>query len=276
MSAAATRIRTAPPTTATGVLSVLEARFAQPAWAFFREVRNSTGFRRAITSADALAMGLWPGRGLEVIGFEVKVSRSDWVRELKNPEKADSIQRFCDRWYVAVPLGDIVRAGELPETWGLMVCGKEARTEKEAPKLEAVPLDRLFVASLLRSAHKTLESARRRGFDEGYMKAKREAAEFDPAAASAAKAEADELKRRIERFECSSGLKVNEYAGRDIGEVARIVKELGWQSWSPPKSSSTRLDELLHFLSTMGEAVEKQMVLEARLAALHSSDEATR
>jgi len=35
-------------------------------------------------------MDLWPSGGLEIHGHEVKVSRSDWLRELKEPEKRPS------------------------------------------------------------------------------------------------------------------------------------------------------------------------------------------
>lgn len=62
----------------------------------------------------------------EILGFEVKVSRSDWLSELKKPEKADSLARYCDRWYLVISDPKIVKDGELPPTWGLL-CRKGDR-----------------------------------------------------------------------------------------------------------------------------------------------------
>lgn len=80
--------------------TALRARFALPEYALMFEVRSGTGHSSQVRYADAMALGLWPSRGLELTGFEIKVSRSDWLRELKEPQKADRIGRFCDRWYV--------------------------------------------------------------------------------------------------------------------------------------------------------------------------------
>lgn len=133
------------------IRAALKERFAAPEWALFFEVANGTGsaIRRY---ADAVAMNLFPSRGLEVHGVEIKVSRSDWTRELKNPEKAEQIWRFCDRWWVAAPAG-IVRDEELPPTWGLLELKDGALRQKAAaPGLVAEPLSRPFVAALLRRA----------------------------------------------------------------------------------------------------------------------------
>ena len=77
------------------LLSILAKKYAPPYWAFIREFRNATGFS-ATRSADALAFGMYRSRGQAIIGFEVKTVRSDWLRELKNPEKAEPIAQFCD------------------------------------------------------------------------------------------------------------------------------------------------------------------------------------
>lgn len=138
------------------VLSLLEARHPPGAWAFFRHVRSGTGwfkFDENERYADAVALGLWPSRGLELHGFEVKVSRSDWLRELRQPDKATAVSRYCDRWWVVAPDG-VVQFAELPPSWGLMVVREsntELRVAKPAPACETKPLDRAFVASLVRN-----------------------------------------------------------------------------------------------------------------------------
>jgi hypothetical protein len=101
-------------------------------------------------------MHLWPSapHGLELVGFELKVSRSDWLRELRQPNKADPIKQFCDRWYVVCADAKIVKyVEELPKGWGLMFAEDGKLVEFiEAPKLNPLPLDRAFVAALMRRA----------------------------------------------------------------------------------------------------------------------------
>ena len=43
---------------------------------------------------------VWPSRGLYLHGFEIKVHRNDWLRELKNPAKAEEIAGYCHFWWV--------------------------------------------------------------------------------------------------------------------------------------------------------------------------------
>jgi hypothetical protein len=156
------------------VTDLLAARYKGTAWAFLPKVRNGTGWRRAARTADAIAMSLWPSRGLHIYGFEVKVERSDWLRELNDPQKAEDVFGFCDFWFVAAPQG-VVNAAELPKTWGLLeIDGRGLRVTVDAPLLQPAPVDRLFLASLLRkvtenmAAESQLAEARKRGNAEGY------------------------------------------------------------------------------------------------------------
>lgn len=139
--------------TANEVLDQLQQRVFHPkSHAMLREVNNATGYRGGRRYADAVICSCWPSRGLWLGGIEVKVSRPDWLSELKSPEKSAEIQKYCSFWWVATPPG-IVRDGELPETWGLIeVTRKQSKTVKRAPKLEVAPLDMPFVASVLRNA----------------------------------------------------------------------------------------------------------------------------
>ncbi len=136
---------------------MLAKRYSAPAWAFFRGVRNSTGHTRTPRTADALAIGLYPSRGLSVHGFEVKSQRADWHRELAKPTKSEAVQQYCDYWWVVAADKTIVdvAAGELPKTWGLLVPRKGGVlvTVVDAPQLEPKPLDRRFIAAICRRAH---------------------------------------------------------------------------------------------------------------------------
>lgn len=140
------------------VREALRKRYEPPAWALLEEVRDATGYD-AKRSADAIAMSLWPSRGLELHGFEIKSSRNDWVREHKSPDKAEAIAAYCDRWWLVVSDVDFVRDGELPATWGLLALGpKGLKTVREAPQRKPKTMDRPFLASLLRRAHDQMKT----------------------------------------------------------------------------------------------------------------------
>jgi hypothetical protein len=138
------------------VLAMLVARHATvngngPRWAFATHVRDQAGWHASRT-LDAVAMDTWMSSGLALHGYEVKVSRSDWLRELAEPAKAEAFLRFVDYFWIAAPKG-IVREGELPDGWGLLeTTGRALRCSVKARRGESKPLDRSFVASLLRAA----------------------------------------------------------------------------------------------------------------------------
>src|SRR4051812_2140071 len=66
------------------LLALLAVDNPPPNCAFLPEFRCGTGYSRQ-SRADAISMHLWPSAplSLELIGYELKVSRSDWLREGK-------------------------------------------------------------------------------------------------------------------------------------------------------------------------------------------------
>ena len=93
----------------------------------------------------------------ETIGIEVKVTRSDWLCELRDPTKADAWRLHCHRWYLAVPDASIVR-DDLPDGWGLIAPGKggEMRVRKQCPRIDdPAPLDKWTAAQMARAIAKT-------------------------------------------------------------------------------------------------------------------------
>ena len=124
-------------------------------WVFATHVPDAAGFSGSRT-ADAVAMNMWSSKGRELHGHEVKVSRADWLRELRQPDKAQAVAKYMDRWWLVVPDPAIVRDGELPDSWGmLVVTADECHVIRRAPKLRPAPLSRNFVAGLMRSTMKT-------------------------------------------------------------------------------------------------------------------------
>ncbi|MDF2895720.1 MAG: hypothetical protein K0Q46_2506 [Rhodococcus erythropolis] len=110
---------------------------------------------------DYMSLDLWPGgygdtaTGPLLHGHEVKVSRSDWLTELREPEKAEAFARFCDFWWLVVSDKSIVR-DDLPDGWGLMVAsGGSLRAVKQPVRREPEPFGRHQQATFARAVTKT-------------------------------------------------------------------------------------------------------------------------
>lgn len=137
----------------------LRTHYCAPEWAFLAQVRNGTGFsRRTTRTADGLAMSLWPSRGLHMHGFEIKVSRSDFVKELKTPDKAEDIARFCHFWWIVAPDVNVAPVDMVPQNWGLIVCKEDGlRIAKQATFKEGTSTpDFIMLASLFRNVHESM------------------------------------------------------------------------------------------------------------------------
>lgn len=209
---------------------LLRKRFPAGEYALLAEVRDAAGFGSS-RAADGIAMNLWPSRGLEVEGIEIKSYRSDWLKELKTPEKAENIFRYCDRWWLVAAAEDVVKVEEVPKTWGLMVVVKgRLKTIKDAPKLTPIGLDRNFVAAMLKRATKGMipaesiadqvADAREQGKADGkndssYQHDRR-------------KEELASLSKRVSDFEDISGVKINDYQSpKKIGDAVRFILDGG-------------------------------------------------
>lgn len=199
------------------VIDRLAKRYCAPEWAFFPQARNSTGYQGQQRYADALAMNLWPSRGLSVHGFEVKVNRGDWLNEMRDPAKSSEIQRYCDYWWLVIGDEFIVQDGELPQTWGLLVAEASGiRHKREAPTLESVPLDRGFIASLLRNAAELPNKEAKDEYGRGLLEGR-----------AARQGEVDDAKAAILAFEKASGIRIREEWGAGkIGATVSIVMGL--------------------------------------------------
>jgi hypothetical protein len=141
--------------------SLLRARHAKQGrrqqWIFLTNVRDTTGRPkdRKRRYADAVAMNLWPSKGLTLHGFEIKVSRSDFLSELRDPGKSNEIKRYCDYWWLVIPSEDVIELGGVPDDWGVLCADNGSlKVIKRAPRLTPEPLSRGIVASLLRNASK--------------------------------------------------------------------------------------------------------------------------
>lgn len=237
--------------TSEDIEDLLRERFCPPAWAFLPQVRNGTGFSRSARTIDAIAMSLWPSRGLHMHGFEIKVRRGDWLNELKNPQKAEDLAQFCDFFWLAAPK-DIVNTDEVPANWGLIIPHKaKCKVLREATILKPKPIDNLLLAAILRRAQETITP------DHKINKAREEGRTLGRESAEIGwKYEKDEyisFKNTVAEFEKKSGIHIDKWDRGEIGEAVRIVLR------GEHLNLKSRLESLLETAEKIHEAIKKEL-----------------
>ncbi len=121
-------------------------------WATFAELRNSIGFRAETRYLDFMALNTWAGGKYRAIAFEIKISRSDFTRELKRPEKRAFAEKVAEECFFACPAG-LVKPDEVPEGWGLIVATKAGlKVLKHAQQRKVEPWPKDFIYALARRA----------------------------------------------------------------------------------------------------------------------------
>lgn len=112
-----------PPRVTAGAVvdALIRWRHAPPRWAAFPELCVGDGPQAwaANRRFDLWAIDTFPSGHYARVGYEVKVSRSDWKAELAKPAKRTLCLLASNLMYVAAPPG-IVRDGELPLELGLV------------------------------------------------------------------------------------------------------------------------------------------------------------
>lgn len=132
--------------------NLLRAKYPRDRYALFFDVPDAVGTSQH-RRIDALTFGIWSSVGRDIQGFELKVSRSDWLRELKQVNKADPFIAICDRFWLVTADSTIAKLEEVPACWGWMSATNTGlRVQRPATKLpgvgEAIP--RNFLIGVLR------------------------------------------------------------------------------------------------------------------------------
>lgn len=215
--------------TAHDIINALAAKHKPPEYAFLTDVRNSVGFSSRVRTADAMAMSLWPSRGIFMTGFEVKISRADWKKELAQPEKAEELAQFCKHWFIACP-EKLIDKDEVPPGWGLIHVKEDGGLKyvKPAPEHSHREPSWMLFASLMRDvteqwvpsttfiqrvADEVKERMARMAHNEGYE-------------LKEAKRQLEKLRANIEAFEAASGIKLDRYSEHFNGEIGTAVAAL--------------------------------------------------
>jgi hypothetical protein len=187
---------------------------------------------RQTRRCDAIAVGMWGSTGRLIQGFEIKASRSDWLREVKMVDKADPFIARCDRWWLVTADISIAQPAEIPESWGWMNATKTGlRIQRPAAKLpqDEVNMQRLWAYALIRKAFERgmadspeWHAALRKIEDQKQAEIK-VATERRLIGAPDALAK---LQARVDAFEKASGMKLEDWRLGDVGKLARTIHEL--------------------------------------------------
>lgn len=99
------------------ILDALERYWPKQSYAHVREFRPYTGYKGDERRIDLWVIDRAPSAGMPAHAVEVKVSRADWLREIKTPIKARLALAVSNFMWVAAPPG-VVKTEELPPMWG--------------------------------------------------------------------------------------------------------------------------------------------------------------
>lgn len=229
---------------------MLHKRYPAGEWALLEEVAPATG--GGTRYADAVAVNLWQSRGHAVHGFEIKVGRGDWLKELKDPSKAEPVYRYCDHWWIVAPKG-IVKDGELPPTWGLLELRESGLVQVvAAPRLEPQPLTRAFFASLMRRGYEQLDRLSERKHKHAIDAARSAINESVRQGVEHSTRRHKELLDKVAKFEAETGLSFDGYAGPPAAAIKLAMNLQKLDGWSGDK----RLSQLTHLAEQLERAAK--------------------
>lgn len=144
----------------------------RPSGLFIPEVEAPGASRRA----DLIWM---TARTATITGYEIKVSRSDLLAELRDPTKCEPWLKFCDFFWLAISDESLLDGllDKVPDDWGICTPPTNARRRKmevirPAPKL--APADKAPVLGKLISHQAYRNMALQRKVREAEAKAERE------------------------------------------------------------------------------------------------------
>ena len=213
------------------IMLALKSKYPPPQYTLLFEVRNKTGYGISTTRyADAIVLDLYPSKGLYMSGFEFKTTRTDLINDLRNPSKHQEISKHCNFWWLVVGDRKIIKDGEIPEKWGLMVPrGKQLVIKKHAPLTETPDVPKYFMASLLRSALRVspAEEEIRVAVDRAIQQERPTSKANIEYKVKSQRGEIDSLQRSITAFEEKSGMKIQTWNVGRMGEAVKFVMEGG-------------------------------------------------
>jgi len=242
----------------------LKAKYPPPQYATLFEVRNQTGYGNGtIRYADAIVMDLYPSSGMNMSGFEFKMSRQDFINELQNPGKHKKIADHCNSWWLIVGDKDIIKEGELPDSWGLMIPrGDKLIIKKHAPIKQVENIPRSFLSSLLRSAlNVSPGEALIKAVVNEAVRVDRDKRKLDIGMQlEKEKAPYAYLKESIDKFEERSGIKITSFNGPQMGAAVKFVMQGGLKGLSNKMIDIKRIADQISIMANNATQINETFI----------------
>jgi hypothetical protein len=195
------------------------------------DVPNIVGIKQE-RRCDAIVIGMWGSTGRLIHGFEIKTSRGDWLREVKDVSKADPFIEQCDRWWLVTGNIAVAKPEEIPAAWGWMNATRTGLRIERPPHpivQDETRIRRLWAFALIRRAAErngpnstefktALERCRKEAEERADREIELRVAQMSP--------DYEALKKRVEEFEKSSGMKLNDWRLGNVGKLARTIHAL--------------------------------------------------
>lgn len=188
------------------------------------QVHNGAGFRYS-RKIDAIVLDTWPSKGITLHGLEMKISKSDFRRELKNPQKHREFEPYLDRFSIVAAPG-VVSLDVLPAKWGAYVLKDDGtlHTLRAPLPLHDDPkphVSRGIFAAFCRAlvTRSLSDEAIKAAYDRGLALGKERA----EGTINGFKKQAEEAQEAIDEFEEKSGVGVRSYNAGQIGEAVKVV-----------------------------------------------------
>ncbi|TQE33149.1 hypothetical protein [Streptomyces ipomoeae] len=175
-----------------------------PGAVYLTEVTAPGSSRRA----DAVHIATWASRGGgEIDVCEIKTQRSDWLRELRDPGKAEAWWPYSSRYWLVVPNADVAKLDELPPGWGLMMPKRSGRRFQVVvkPAVRAPKVTPELLVALLTRTETNRINALRRQREQLERQYQQRLKEMQQEAAPALSPEVQERLRLLGRLEQALG-----------------------------------------------------------------------
>lgn len=198
------------PVTSAALVGEIRSRYCRPEWHVEEEV--TLAGRRL----DVVAFNLWGARAYRTVGFELKVSRGDWMRELADFQKSGEWTAVVDEFFVVAP-GGIVRPEELPVGWGLLeLRGSRMFTKAQPQVRRGTTLPREVVA---------------RFFDRILRRLSNVQAESDSKDRTVTREARDEIRAELMTELADRGHPELKRAQEKADKYDALIREFGLDSW---------------------------------------------
>lgn len=128
------------------ILEALRSLYSESEWLFAGEV-GLLGFQNQ-QRIDAFAVALWPSKKALRHSYEIKVSRQDFLNEIKNPQKRQFALDNSEQFWFAIADG-IADKSEIPDEAGLLIYKNDKLIRaKNAPKRKVEPITQDMLLSI--------------------------------------------------------------------------------------------------------------------------------